>query len=389
MKIFFRLMILILITALFSSCTNSKTDPIKTSEADPIEIFKNADHIIELGGAAYTSEELDNSFISMRSADEEYYIYDADDRYLVYGISKVDASDSYLLTKNLNLYDYRKGVIIKSIPFEESAYVGDAIIKGDSLFYSRVPISEIAETSASWEIHESNGESDIIRAKGISSYSDNYPQFTVLNDKILYSYEDQRGNHEFTFGCKIIDGYSTTTLFSYDMDLDTNKRTSFLSNQVYGNGKSAFMFLYEAGKLYYMFFNEKGTISKTLFEDHMYHCGLLKDGLILSQVINQDMKNQYYQVSVISDKGKADSFPDRNCRSYFRFTSGPVSHSMAIDGDSLYFFEYENEILKRTKVTIPDTNLSNVTPYYIGNNDYLIEDLTSKGNGRLFIIHIK
>jgi len=389
MKIISNLLVIIIISAVLSSCTGSKADPVKISDADPLEIFKNGEHIIELGGADYTSEELDSSFLTGIKENEDYFIYDANNRYLVYSITMIDSSDSYQLTKNLNLYDFRKGTIIKSIPFEEPAYVGDAIIKGDSLFYNRIPIADITETSASWEVHESYGESDVIRATGISSYCDNYPQFAILNNKILFSYEDRSDGNKFTFGCKIIDGGSVKTLFSYNLNNNENQRTSFLGSGIDSNGKSASMFLYENDILHHLFFDEKGIKSKTPFQDLMYQGGMMKGGLILSQVINQDMKNQYYQVSVISDTGKADSFPDRNCSSYFRFTSGPANHSMAVTDDSLYFFEYESGVLKRTKITIPGAKLSNVMPFNIGNNDYLIEDFSDRGKEKLFIVHVK
>lgn len=376
-----KLLFFILLSMVLSSCTSSEKEPVK--------VPKNSAHSIELGGATYTSEELDSRFITGRSEKEDYFIYYANNRYLVYSITMMDFSNSYQLTKNLILYDYRKGMIIKNIPFEDPAYVGDAIVKGDSLFYNRIPIAEIKDTSASWEIHESSAESDIIRAKGISSFCDNYPQFAILNNKILFSYEDRSDTNTFTFGCKTIDGGSVKSLFSYNLNKGENQRTSFSGNGIESNGKSAFMFLYEGGKLYYLFFGENGIKSKTPSEDLMYHSGMMKDGLILSQVINQDMKDQYYQVSVLSDMGKADSFIDRNGKSYYRFTSGSVNHSMAVDRNSLQFFEYVNSVLKRTTILIPGAKMSNVTPFYIGSNDYLIEDFSDERKEKFFIVHVK
>jgi hypothetical protein len=381
MKTILKLMIFIVTSLILTSCSG----PESTRE----QSFGNSERFITLGGSVYTSEEIDSSVFSTRDQGEECFIYYANERYLVYGISKADNSNSYLLTKNLNLFDFKTGTVIKSIPFAEPAYVGDAIIKGDSLYYCRIPIAEVTGASASWEIHEASGSSDVTRIKGISSYCDSYPHFAFLNEKVLFSYEDQNDKHEFTCGCKLIDDDRITTLFSYPMILEEDNRTSFLDNEIFSNGETVFAFLSIEGKLNSVFFNDQGIISKTLFQDHSYHCGMLKSGLILSQVINQDMQNQYYQVSIISDAGKSDHFRDRNNKEYYRFTSGPVNHSMAVTDHALYFFEYKNGGLNRTKISIPGAKLSNVMPFYIGGNDYLIEDFSNQGHEMLFRVHIE
>lgn len=166
----------------------------------------------KIGQADYRVERLNDTILNKKSEDEECFIYDANDRYIIYGISYLNSNGDYLLTRSLNVYDYLNESIVQTIVFKEDAYVGSAIINDSKLFYSKVPIALITESSSGWEIHEADMKSDIIRVQGNGSFCDDYPRLVNLQGKIAFLYEDKMQDG-FEFGCSLIDEKSVRSLF--------------------------------------------------------------------------------------------------------------------------------------------------------------------------------
>ena len=335
--------------------------------------------MLRQGKAAYSVEKLDDHILNERSAGETCFMYNANEQYLVYGVCQHDSTDEYLLTRSLNIYDYKNGALIQSIPFIEDSYVGDAILNGNKLYYSKVPLVSITADSAVWEIHEIDVGKDAfvdkIRQRGTSSFCDYYPKFTSINNNVIFLCEDMERESEFTFGCKTINDEDIITLFSQRKFIeDADQRTCLLSHEIKSNGQTAFFFLYEDGDLFYVFIDGNGIKSKTLFTDRMYHCGMIKDGLMISQVVNEEQSGKYYQVSVVSDAGQADSYLDLNREPYYRFLSTHENHSMAINRSfNLYLFEYKDNEMKRTRISL-DPTIDALSPIalYVGDECYLI-----------------
>ena len=172
---------------------------------------------------------------------------------------------------------------------------------------------------------------------------------------------------------------------------DVNSTTSFLNTQIKSNGKTAFFSLYEKGKLYYSFLDETGITDKLLFEGEMYHSGMINDGLIISKALEQDQRGAFSQISIISNNGEEERYLDRNSGSYFRFTSGPENHTMAIDSlFHLYLFQYDQSTMKRTKITIdPDIDAQGTEQFYVGDNNYLVTSTFGDDTVKLHLIHIE
>lgn len=380
--IFHRVFPIFIVTIFLFACSESE---INQSEEAGI------DQLVTLGEAVYTVKELGSAALNEREADEGCFIYHADNRYLVYGITNMNDSDTYLLTSSLHVYDYKKGIVVRSISFDEPGYVGDAVLNRDSLFYSRIPINLITTISAVWEVHEADSGRDVVRIKGISSFPDNYPRFGILNEKVIFSYEDKEDGSDLKFGCKLIDRDYITSLFYQTKNDDVNSKTSFLNTQIKSNGKTAFFFIYENGKLYYSFLDETGITDKLLFEGEMYHSGMINDGLIISKALEQDQSGAFSQISITSNTGEEDTYLDRNSGSYFRFTSGPENHSMAIDSFfNLHLFQYEKSSMKRTKIVIdPDVDAQGTEPFYVGDNNYLVTSTFRDDSVKLHLIHIE
>jgi hypothetical protein len=367
---------------LLTGCTNN------------VEISNNKpdDNIINIGEANYTVKNINVlPIIKEKTSNEEIFVYYANSKYIVYGISYLNSSNEYLLTKNLYTYDYNQGKIINKITFSQDCYVGDAIMNTNSnLYYSVVPINKISTNSAIWEIHSNLNNTDNMIAKGRSSHPDNYPQFALLETNPIYLYENLNDNVS-EYGCNSINDNHISTIFKNKSNISNKNLNTLLSCEIVSNGVIASFMNYKDRVLYHTFIDKDGIIQEYEFNNHMYHMGMINNGLIVSKIINQNQSNQYYQISIISPNGKEYAFKNINNCSYYRFTSSGKNESMAVDDYfNLYLFQYKDNSLIRSKLSIDSSvDGKGTTPFFVGGESYLICNFASNNDLQLHIITIK